>query len=181
MLNIAGYVATGIVSVIVGLLLRHLEPKSKVVGWSPHRFLFNLVDPPIILFTHAHTVQNIGRKAAEDIEIFHRSRPDFFKLEPALNYEEYITPAGEHVVKIPNLGPKEFFTIEFLTYKAAYLPELLYIRTKDGQSEFIAIQPQRIFPRWFRYLVALFIWIGIGFSVYWLISAIDVSKGIGIA
>ncbi len=34
--SLTGYVATGLVMLIVGLLLRELEPKVKVVWWSPH-------------------------------------------------------------------------------------------------------------------------------------------------
>ncbi len=55
--SLTGYVATGLVMLIVGLLLRELEPKVKVVWWSPHQFRFELPQPPNILLTHAITIQ----------------------------------------------------------------------------------------------------------------------------
>jgi hypothetical protein len=55
--SLTGYVATGLVMLIVGLLLRELEPKVKVVWWSPHQFQFQLPQPPNILLTHAITIQ----------------------------------------------------------------------------------------------------------------------------
>lgn len=166
---LAGYVATGVVSLAVGLALRALEPKVKIVWWSPHQFLFQLKQPQVALLTHAITIQNIGRKTAEGVEIVHKSRPDFFKLQPALDYEESTTPAGEHVVRVKSLGPKEFFTIEFLSY--ATLPELQFIRSAAGHAQPIQIQPQRVFPRWWNALAALMFLIGVGFVVYWLLRA----------
>jgi hypothetical protein len=82
MAEISGYIATGIISLIVGLLLRQLEPKSKIVYWSPHNFLFELQKEQVVLQTNSLTVQNIGRKPAEDIEIIHKQKPDFFQLFP---------------------------------------------------------------------------------------------------
>jgi len=73
--SLTGYVATGLDMLIVGLLLRELEPRVKVVWWSPHQFQFQLPQPPNILLTHAITIQNIGRKKAEGIEIVHTSNP----------------------------------------------------------------------------------------------------------
>jgi len=63
--DLAGYVATGVVSLGVGLLLRYLEPEVRLVWWSPHNFVFNLKDPPVVLQTNSITIQNLGRKSAE--------------------------------------------------------------------------------------------------------------------
>ena len=56
--NLIGYIATGVVALIVGILLRYyFEPKSKLVWWTPHSFLFELRDPTMFLYTHAHTIR----------------------------------------------------------------------------------------------------------------------------
>lgn len=176
-----GYIVTGLVSFFVGLLLRYYEPKSKLAWWTPHVFLFQLRDPAIALFTHAHTIQNLGRRPATNVEIVHRSKPDYFKLEPALNYEEFTTPDGEHGVRIPQLGPKEFFTIEFLTYKSSTLPQLLYVRSAEGPAQKINWRFQRLFPQWINILLAGLLIIGTAFSLYWVLRAIIfISKGIGV-
>jgi len=180
--SLGGYVATGVVSLLVGLALRSLEPKIKIVWWSPHRFLFKIPiqsNPPANLFTHAITVQNLGRKSAEWVEIVHKTKPDFFMLEPALNYKETQNPSGEHVIKIESLGPREFFTVEFLSYTA--IAELLFIRTEVGHAQFITIQPQRSFPRWVQRTLSTITVIGLGFVVYWLLRvSLFIGHGIGI-
>lgn len=177
--TLAGYVATGVVSLLVGLALRELESKVKIVYWSPHQFLFQIPTPRLDLFTHSITIQNIGRKAAEHVEIIHKRRPDFFKLQPALDYEESATPAGEHVVRVKSLGPKELFTIEFLSY--ATVPELQLIRSKAGQATSIPIQFYRVFPRWYRAILIGLFFIGLGFVIYWLLRAtFFILKGLGV-
>jgi hypothetical protein len=178
--SLASYVATGVVSLIVGLALRELEPKVKIVWWGAHQFLFEIPEPRRIdLLTQAITIQNIGRKSAEDVEIVHKRQPDFFKLWPALDYEESTTPAGEHVVRVKSLGPKEFFTIEFLSY--ATRPELQLIRSKAGQATLIPIQFQRVLPRWLRTISIGLLFIGLGFVVYWLLRAgVFILRGIGV-
>jgi hypothetical protein len=172
--NLIPLIITGVVSFAVGFALKYVEPKSKLVWWSPHNFLFTIQvvpdKPKLELFTHALTIQNLGRKPAEQIEIVHRLRPDHFKLQPSLDYEEDYTPDKEHIIRVPSLASKDFFSIEFLAY--VRLPELLYIRSRDGHAQFITIQPQRVFPKWLNILSMIFTLIGFGFTIYWLINAI---------
>jgi hypothetical protein len=86
---LATHVVTAVLSLAVGLALRVLEPKVRIVWWGAHQFLFQVPTlipdgPPqqVHLLTHALTIQNLGRKEAEWVEIVHRARPDFFKLQP---------------------------------------------------------------------------------------------------
>jgi len=166
------YFLTGIISFTVGFLLKHVYPKAKVVWWSSHSFWFNVPegDRIITIFTHAITIQNLGRKPAENIEIIHKAKPDHFKLEPPLNYQEDQTPSGEHIIRISNLSSKSFFTIEFLSYLS--LPELLYIHSKDGEAKSIRIQPQQVLSKNWKAFAQLMYWIGLCFTFYWLIRAI---------
>lgn len=74
-----------------------------------------------------------------------------------------------------NLGPKEFFTLQVLSFIS--LPgkaPLLNIRSKDGAAKQITIQLQRLWPRWLNLIVAGLILVGAGVSVYWLIKGIMV-------
>ena len=177
--DLVKYIATGIVSLSVGLLIRYLEPKSKIVWWLPHNFFFELKKESIVLQTNSVTVQNLGRKPAESIEIVHKTKPDFFQLSPLIPYEEEVTSSGEHVIRVNTLGPKEFFTLQLLSYKT--VPVLLNIRSKDGSAKFIEFQLQRIFPKWFQILSVVFLLVGIGFTAYWIIKAVVfLSRSIGI-
>lgn len=68
------------------------------------------------------------------------------------------------------LGSKEFFTVQFLSYLT--VPELLYIRSSAGRAEPIVTQHFRIFPRWLNLSLSLFIIVGAGFLIYWMIRAL---------
>ena len=181
--GLAAIVATGAVMLIVGLLLRELESKVKIIYWVPHSFFYKIQtstsSQPVLLFTHAFTIQNIGRRRAEYIEIYHETKPDFFKLQPALNYEENITPSGEYVVKVKALGAKEHFTIEFLSYLS--LSKLLFIRSEVGHATQIQIRPQRVLPQWTVWLSNLALITGSAFITYWILRIIIfILKGSGV-
>jgi hypothetical protein len=179
MSGLVGYIATGIVSLIVGLILRSLEARPKIVFWQPHYALFEVPEPRITLQTDAINIQNLGRKEAENVEIIFKSRPDFFKLTPPLQYTEETTPHGEFIIRISSLGAKEFFTLHILSY--ATPPKVESVRSKSGQGELIPFQMQRKFPRWFELLSLFLLLLGLGFIIYWLIMAvIFISKNIGI-
>ena len=178
--ELVGYVATGVVMLVVGLLLRELEPKVKVVWWPAHGFTYNLsqLTPPTVLRSDAYTIQNIGRRQAEFIEVVFKSEPDHFSLYPSLNYQTSTTPSGEYVIQVTSLGPKEFYTLQILSY--ATLPQLLYIRSGAGHARQIPVQWARWYPRWVYWVIGLFTISGFGFLVYWAIQAIYfVLKGVG--
>src|SRR6266496_2650020 len=165
---VAGYVATGIVSLTVGFLLQRLAPKAKLVYWLPHSFFFDLKAEKVVLQTNALTIQNTGKRPAESVEILHKTRPDFFQLSPSLPFTETTRPAGEHVITVPHLGPNEYFTLQLLSYKT--VPNLLNIRSKEGPAVQIPIQSQRVYPGWFNVTAALLMLLGLGLVLYWLVQ-----------
>lgn len=166
--GLAGYIATGLVSLTVGVLLTHFRPKAKVVWWTPHSFLFNLQDEGVALQTDALTLQNVGRSQADDVEVVLNHPPDFYQLSPSIPYEEDQTPKGNFVLRIDHLGPKEVVTVQFLSY--AQVPNLLNLRSSAGQAEQMNIQFQRVFPSWSNYSVVALTLVGIGTVLYWLIE-----------
>lgn len=165
---IAGYVVTGVISLSVGWLLQRLAPRSKLVYWLPHNFFFDLKAEKVVLQTNALTVQNTGRRPAENVEILHKTRPDFLQVSPSLAYVETETPAGEHALTIPHLGPGEYFTIQLLSYKT--VPQLLNIRCKDGAAVQIPITSQRVYPRWFNFGAGLLMLLGLGLVIYGIVK-----------
>ena len=106
--KLIGYIATGIVSLIVGLLLQRFQSKPKLLYWLPGSFLFELNDPQVTPRTDSLTIQNIGRKKATNVEIVHKYKPDHFHFSTAISFTEETNPNGEHIIKIPGLGAKEF-------------------------------------------------------------------------
>lgn len=172
-------IATGVVMLIVGLLLRQLEPKSKLAYWLPHNFVFNLKEENVVLRTDSLTLQNLGRKTATDVEIIHQTRPDFFQFSTAVAFEESENPNGEHVIRVKHLGPKEFFNLQLMSYKTQ--PRLLNIRSAEGPATEIQIQLQRQIPKWLQKVAVVLLLVGAGFILYWVVeSVIYLSNAIGI-
>src|ERR1039458_9945331 len=153
-----------------------LAPKAKLVWWSPHQFLFSIQMPPqteggtpwnALLRTHAITIQNQGRQPAHNIEIIHQRKPDLFQLSPSLDFRESFSPQGSHIVRVDALGPREFFTIEFLSYTSD--PGLQVIRSNEGTAQPITVQFNRVLPRRSFYLGWALILTGACYWLYWLI------------
>lgn len=158
---------TSFCSLIIGILLKYIEPKAKLVYWFPHNFLFNLSEPKVLLQTNSLTIQNIGRKSAEEIEIIHSHEPDFFEIHPSVSYEA-VEKNGKHIVTIPFLGSKEFITLQILSYKS--VPQILTVRSKEGMAQQIPITIQRLFPVWVNYTAVFLMLLGVATLVVAVVS-----------
>ena len=176
--NYLHYIITAVITFLVSFAIKYVGPKSRIVWWNPHSFHFSIpLNPmpenpnpqPVQLLTETLTIQNLGTKASKDIEIAHQSKPDFFKLNPALDYTVTITPDNEHLIKIPYLAPKEWVNIEFMTYDK--VAQFLYIRSEWGHAKFIQTQPQRILPKWLLTILQVLLFVGILASSYWGVKA----------
>lgn len=181
MKQLAGYIVTGIISLVVGLLLQRFSNRPRLLYWVPGSFLFDLrqFPQPAQLRTDSLTIQNVGRQPATNVEIIHRSKPDHFQFSTPVAYIEDVTPAGEHVIRIPAIGPKEHINIQLLSYTAS--PVLLSVRSAEGKALLIQVHLQRRFPRSYMLLLQALLLIGAGFVVYWLASAVlFISKAIGL-
>ena len=177
--QLIGYIATGVVSLVVGLFLQRLQAKPKLLYWVPGSFMFNLKEPQLALRTDALTIQNDGRMPATNVEIIHRQRPDHFQFSTAISYVEEHGPDGDHIIRIPSLGSKEFVNIQLLSHVQE--PVLLNVRCAEGPAQLIQVHLQRVYPKWFQGFVGLLIILGFGFLLYWVGSAIIfVSKSIGL-
>lgn len=163
--SLGGYIATIVVSLIVGYLSRFIEPRSKLVHWFPHSFFFDLKDAKVRLQSNSLTVQNVGRQPAEDVEIIHKAKPDFFQFSPPVAFEEGDNPSGEHVLRIKALGPNEWVFLQLLSYQS--VPVLQNVRWKHGQSKWVTVQPFRVWPRPLRILSNILLLVGAGTVVYW--------------
>jgi len=165
--TLGGYIATIIVSLLIGYFSQFLKPRSKLQCWSPHNFIFNLQNENVVLQSNSLTIQNVGREPAEDVEIIHKKRPDFFELFPSVEFQETTNSNGEHVIKLKTLGPKEWVMVQLLSYKN--LPVLANVRWRHGQAKPVQIQPQRVWPRWWNNVLTTVLLIGAGTIVYWII------------
>lgn len=180
MSQFVGYLATGLISLVVGLLLQRAKDKPRLLYWIPGSFIFELTQPQkFSLRTDSLTIQNVGRESAENIEIIHKVRPDHFQFSTAVSYREETLASGEHIIHIPRVGPREFVNIQLLSYTA--MPVLLNIRSSEGPARQISVYLQRAFPLYVQYFAAFLILLGLGFLLYWIGAAvIYLTKAIGI-
>lgn len=179
--GLAGYVATGVVMLVVGLALRELEPKVRIIWWHAHSYLYQLseLDTPIALRSDAVMIQNTGKRRAEFVEAVWRSKPDHYSLNPSLDHETTETPSGDYVIRVKSLGPKEFFTLQILSYEQE--PVLNFIRSDAGQATNVPIRFVRWLPRWVDVAIMVCFLAGAGLIVYWLIRAgMFVLQGVGV-
>lgn len=170
-----------IVGVAIGLLVDRLRQRPRLVYWFPHAFHHVLKMEPgkgTSILTHAITIQNVGGRRAEAIEICHNQKPDHFQLSPSLSYKEERADDG-YIIRVETLGPKEFFVIEVLSY--TMLPELKYVRHQDGHAQLIKTMPVRQFPGWFYKSAWALMLIGAGYFLYWILRVGEfILKGVGV-
>jgi hypothetical protein len=201
--SLAGYIATICVGATGQYLSQFLRPRVKINYWLSHGFVyripnnqFNPAPVPALpaahapaaapqagpahffLLTQSLTIQNFGREPADRVEIVHTQRPDFFQLNPPLNYVENTAPNGEHTLRVDSLAAKEYFVIQFLCY--THMPALAYIRSAAGHASAMPWMTVRRYPRWVYAAMWLAMLVGAGFSVYWIIKGgIFILRSIG--
>lgn len=169
--SLAESIVNIIVGVIIGLALRELAPRSRVVYWLSHNFQFTVAGGRIT--THAITVQNTGRKRAEAIQVVHASQPNLYQMWPSRVHTAGMQPSGTtnvHVIEVAELGPGEAFTLEFLS-PGAPPAQFLHIRSQDGYAQPVSVALQWAVPIWQTRLNTLFNIAGFGFLAYWAIKA----------
>jgi len=164
------HVAPVAVGLAVGYLMRYVEPRSRVVHWFPAAFRFDVVPPEggptVTMWTHALTLQNVGWRAAANVEIVHNYKPHHFKIQPGVAFTELTNPQNQHVIKIDSLARREWVTIQILT-AGAQLPNLVGVRSADGPSRFVNTRQHFVIPRPRQILVAALSVIGFVTAAYW--------------
>lgn len=165
-------VASSAATFVIQYLLKFLGPKSRIVMWFPHNFLYQVPNQSggadIHILTNSLSIQNIGRRTATNVEIAHATKPDHFKLSPPRDYVERTTPAGEHVIVLSTLAHGEWITVELLSYMT--IPKLLYVRSDDGMAQTATVIQLRLWPAWARIGTNLLWAVGGGYLLYWLVK-----------
>ncbi|VVE82350.1 hypothetical protein [Pandoraea sputorum] len=171
--KVIGWIISGFIGLILWAIQRWLEPAAKLGYWIPHDFLFVVPlegqDKPLHVQTSTLTVQNLGRKAAEKVEISHEAKPDHFHLHPRRNYEERIAPDGTHVISVESLGPKEVLQIQVLSHKTS--PVLIGVRCSSGVAKSIRFQINKLTPKPILYAATGCMLLGAFMLIYWIVRA----------
>ncbi len=120
--------------------------------------------------TSTLTVQNLGRKAAEDVEATFVTRLDHFQLHPRRDYQTQAAADGTFTITINSLGPKEVLQIQLLSHMT--VPVLVGVRSKSGPAKSIPFQVVRLYPRWFLLALRGCVFVGAFAVLYWIVRAV---------
>jgi len=171
--KIVGAIITGVVGLVFLGIQRLFAPGAKLGYWIPHDFIFRVPLPnqpqPLNVQTATLTVQNFGRKPAEDVEIIHRTKPDHFQLNPPRTFEEATGADGTYTISIGSLGPKEFLQMQVFSHMTP--PNLAGVRSKDGPAKSVRFQVIRQYPKQLLFGVRVCMVVGALTTVYWIVRA----------
>lgn len=169
-----------VATVAGGIILAWLQPKVKIIWSEPHLFTF-LVRPPddppqpaFSVSTRTVFVQNAGRQSANGVEVILNWEPDTYNVWPTLPYQTETIADGRFVIRVQNLGKREWFRIEMLSSRE--LPQVVRVRSPDGVARQVEMGPMRIMPHWFNLGILVLTVIGIFAIIYhlieWLLRAV---------
>lgn len=102
-----------VITVAAGIILRLLQPKSRIIWSEPNGFTY-LLDRPaeqgggtFTVHTKTVFVQNVGKKFSEGVEVIFNWEPQYYNIWPALPHETETMPDKRFVLRAKTLGPKE--------------------------------------------------------------------------
>lgn len=158
-----------VVATLGAVLIRHwLTGKVNLISFSPDSTFFEIgvedVEHPILQVRSGQVmIQNLGRKAAEDVQIIAGARgiPAGYNIVPAVEHSSALTSKGQWLLEIPFIAPKELITIQILNG-----PNIESIRCRGGAASFVPVIHQRLYPKWLTNLVGVLMTFGI-FSLFY--------------
>lgn len=146
-------------------LKNRLEPKGRLVWSVSHQHYYRIprldADGSFSVRTQQIWFQNLGRKPIDDIEIVFNWKPQHLEVWDPRQYNILSTPDGRHVLSLPNLSAKEFFTVSIID-TFGEIPEVISVRWKGGIGKSIQMAPTQVLPKFV--LLILWLLIMIGFS-----------------
>jgi hypothetical protein len=161
-----------VLTAAVGVLVRYLQPAARVVWGTSHGFMFLIPQqngPPAGLNTRSFFMKNIGRATAKGLEVHFNYKPEHLQVWPTYSYTSTTNPEGRYCLQIDNLGKKEWLSIEVIALKTA-LPDVLRVRTHQGECKAVLLAPMQIFPRWVQLLVVALMLAGVFWAFETLIG-----------
>lgn len=123
----------------------------------------------IFICTHSLVVRNGGKLPAHNVRIVHKMLPDYH-IYPNLQYSEIKMTGSAGELLFPILVPNEQVTISYLYFPPnGYTDINDYVKSDEGFAKFIEVMPTLIFPKWFLWLLLVFVFIGFSTALYFAI------------
>jgi hypothetical protein len=167
-MTVPGIVLDGVKFVLgafVGaVIVKRVDGKADLVSYFGHSSAFTTRpqgQPPFVIHTHDVVIQNVGRKAANNVRVSHNVLPDQFNLFPSVPYAIEQLPDGKKDIVIPKIVPGQLIVISYL-----YYPPLLWnqvhagIRSDEGFARQQEMLLQRKMPTWLNVIAVVGFLIG---------------------
>ena len=176
MLTSLSEVITSLLVTLAGSFLVWLFRARVSITWGStslnfHKFKLDEAGEPICISTEKFYVQNIGRKAAQNIEIVFSAMPSSYNLWPPRDHEAKALTNGNFVLSIPSLAPKQLLIVDVVDIDLNN-PQLLTVNCPDAISQKVSFFPIRQFGKLFNSIVGLLMFVGLVTCVYALLKLV---------
>jgi hypothetical protein len=173
-------------ALVTALLLWFFRSRARIVWGRTHAFAFRIQpDPPAVqpgqeplptppeflANTASFFLANIGRVAANNVEITFNWQPQNHQVWPVRVYDTIVSPDGRFTLRFSTMAPHETFQIELLT--VGKVPDLLNVRCVECIGKEIPMRPMRVLPNWLLATVWTLAFLGLAAIVYIILKIIS--------
>lgn len=170
-------VLSGILLAAVGVGLRIIRGRPRIVWANNHQFAFYLPPPPgspaealgLPVTTRTIHVSNQGAAPAKSVEVQFTGRPGHFQIWPPLEREDVVLDDGHFIIKVPLVAPREGFVIEILQTNQN-MPNVVRVRSEAGVAKEISVTPTPIMSPQRVVALLTLITLGAWTAVRWIIT-----------
>src|SRR5712692_7573779 len=168
--GVVATIAAPIIALFVGVWVnRRFESRPVLISYFGHVSAFRVIPPngaPVFVNTHSVVLRNAGRRSATNVRVRHNVLPDF-NIWPALQQHVEDLPGGGREIIIPTLVPGEEVTISYLYFAPVTFAQInAGIRSDQGFAHPIPVLLQRQYPKWFNFIAAALMLLGLISGVY---------------
>ncbi|WGT49047.1 hypothetical protein [Thioclava nitratireducens] len=161
------------ITLLSSFLLWLFKARVKLIWGSTstnfHKFKLRQDADDVHIWTEKFYVQNVGKKAAHDIEIVFSSVMNSYNLWPPRDHTSKLLGNGNFVIQIPSLAPRELLVVDMIDVELRN-PDLLAVNCPEALAKGVKFVPTRQFGRAFNALIAYLMIAGLVGTFYFLIQ-----------
>ncbi len=162
-----------ILSLLTAAVLAAFRPRVKLTwgstSLSHHSFKVREDGEPISVSTEKLYVQNIGRRAAYDVELILSAKPTSYTLWQPRDHQAKSLSNGAFSILVPSLAPKELLIIDMIDIDLLQ-PKLIGVNCPDTIAEEVSFLAQRQFGAVMNAIVFYLMFAGLVGTLYFAIA-----------
>jgi len=167
------FLAAILLSLVTAGLLAIFKPRVKLTWGSTsvsvHNFRIREDGEPIRIATEKLFVQNIGKKAAKDIELILNNVPTSYTLWSPREHSSCLLDGGGFSIKIPTLAPNELLIVDTIDIDRRNL-HLVAVNCPDAIAVPVRFMAQRQFGKVVNSIVFYLMFAGLVGTIYLVLA-----------